>query len=556
LASSQGVRQQEFNHAPQQSPYGCGMTSEAAPDPGPVRTAEVAAVACLATDLGMGFPFEQGLRTTLVALRLIDLLDVDAETARHTYYVSLLSYAGCTTDAAETAAIFGQSLTANLAPAERGSQFEAFRGVVKALPPPDLPALRGAWEVARRLPQAGRFQKPHFVASCEVASMLAERLGISSEASGQLAFMTERWDGKGVLGRAARDAIPLPVRVVQAARDTCLQASIGGPDHATRSLRERAGGGFDPEIAHCLADHADTILAEVNRPGSVMTEVLSSEPGPRLSLAPAAVDRALAALGNFADLVSPWLAGHSEGVARLAAAAARECGLGSDDARMLLRAGHVHDVGRVAVHPAVWGKSDPLTADEWEQVRLHPYHSERVLAASDSFAPLAPLASCHHERLDGTGYHRGMRGGMLTPAARLLGAADAFHTLTEPRPHRAAMRPARVAERLADDAEDGKQDPDAVAAVIAAADEQVPAIERPSGLTDREAQVVGLVARGLQTKEIAKALGMAVKTADNHIQRAYAKLGVSSRAAATLVAMEQGLVTWDDLPGRPSRTAT
>jgi HD-GYP domain-containing protein (c-di-GMP phosphodiesterase class II) len=208
----------------------------------------------------------------------------------------------------------------------------------------------------------------------------------------------------------------------------------------------------------------------------------------------------------------------------------------------------VHDLGRVAVPVRIWQKPAPLTPDDWERVRLHAYHSERVLARSPSLGALAPVASFHHERLDGSGYHRGTAAAAITPPARLLAAADAYHAMTEPRPHRAALAPGQAAEALGLEASTGRLDPDAVTAVLEAAGQRIPRLERPAGLTEREAEVIGLLARGLQTKQVARRLGISVKTADHHVQNAYAKIGVSTRAAAALFAMEHGLTAWGELP--------
>jgi HD-GYP domain-containing protein (c-di-GMP phosphodiesterase class II) len=214
----------------------------------------------------------------------------------------------------------------------------------------------------------------------------------------------------------------------------------------------------------------------------------------------------------------------------------------------------VHDVGRVAVPVRIWQKPGPLSPQEREQVRLHAYHSERTFSRSPFLAALAPVAGAHHERLDGSGYHRGATAAVLTPPARLLAAADAYHAMTEPRPHRAALAPERAAEILAGDARAGRLDPDAVGAVLDAAGQPPPAMERPARLTEREAEVIGLLARGLLTKQVAAALGISPKTADHHVQNAYAKIGVSTRAGAALFAMEHGLVAWGELPmgGPPS----
>ncbi len=202
----------------------------------------------------------------------------------------------------------------------------------------------------------------------------------------------------------------------------------------------------------------------------------------------------------------------------------------------------------MAIAAGTWQTPGPLSAAEWEQVRLHPYHTERVLSRSPFLAELAPIAGAHHERLDRSGYHRGSSGAQLTMPLRLLAAADAYHAMTEPRPHRPAFAPEAAADILAAQASAGRLDPDAVAAVAEAAGQRIPRIERPAGLTEREAEVVGMLARGLQTKQVAGALGISVKTADRHVQNAYAKIGVSTRAAATLFAMEHGLVAWGELP--------
>jgi HD-GYP domain-containing protein (c-di-GMP phosphodiesterase class II) len=189
-----------------------------------------------------------------------------------------------------------------------------------------------------------------------------------------------------------------------------------------------------------------------------------------------------------------------------------------------------------------------LTADEWEEVRLHPYQTERILSRSEFFSALAPVAAAHHERLDASGYHRGVSGAELGLAARVVAAADVYHAMREPRPHREPLSPEAAAEELGREASAGRLDSDAVTAVIEAAGQQAPRLERPAGLTEREAEVVTLLARGLLTKQIARELGISAKTADSHIQSAYRKVGVSTRAGATLFAIESGLIAWADMP--------
>lgn len=517
-----------------------------------VRAAEVVGALCLATDLGMGFPFEHGLQSTLIAARLADRLGLDAETTSQTYYACMLSHAGCTTDAHITAEVFGDSLTTHFNPVTYGRPREVFAGLLRALPDPGRPAPVRALQTVRRLPRMAQAAKPAFTAICEVAGMLAEGVGLPESTQGLFFHLSERWDGKGPLRRAHGEQIPLPMRIVHVAVDATYQRMLGDVEYAARLARERAGTGLDPEVATCLVDAADEILA-LDQETSVWDAVLASEPEPRLTLEGEAIERALSTMGAFADLISPYFGGHSAGVADLVSAAAERCRLDESGATAVRRAALVHDLGRVAIGARTWQKTVPLSADEWEQIRLHPYHTERTLSRSPFLSALAPIAGADHERCDGSGYHRGSVGASLQMPARLLAAADAYHAMCEPRPHREPIVPEQAAEILGREASAERLDADAVTAVIEAAGQPVPPIERPAGLTEREAEVVGLLARGLQTKQVALALGISAKTADRHIQNAYGKIGVSTRAGATLFAMEHGLLAWGELPiARPT----
>ena len=518
---------------------------------GRVRTAELIGVLCLGTDLGMGFPFEHGFHETLIAMRLAERLGVDRDTAVLTYYASLLSHAGCTAEVHVAAEVFGRSMTENFNPLMYGSLREVFVGLVRSLPDEDASGLARAAQTVRRLPRMARQTRPSLTASCEVAGMLGEQTGAPSAVADVLSYLTDRWDGHGPLGRGKGEGIPMPMRIVQVAADAAFQRHLGGAEHAIRTVRERSGQALDPEVAACLAEAGPPVLA-VDDGRSAWEGVLAAEPSPPLMLEGDALDRGIAAMGRFADLVSPTFAGHSAGVAELASEAARRCRVDTGGVTAIRRAGFVHDLGRVAIHARVWQKPGPLNADEWEQVRLHPYHTERCLSRSPVLAALIPCAAGHHERLDRSGYHRGSPAADLTMPARLLAAADAFAAMCEPRPHRPALTPELAAEALTAEANAGRLDPDAVTAVIGAAGQRAPRLERPAGLTEREAEVVAMLARGLQTKQVARELGISVKTADRHVQNAYGKIGVSTRAAATLFAMEHGLVAWGELPmGRP-----
>jgi HD-GYP domain-containing protein (c-di-GMP phosphodiesterase class II) len=512
-----------------------------------VRAAELLAGLCLATDFGRGFPLEHGLHSTLVATRLCDRLGVDPTTAAETYYGCLLFYVGCTADAEIAADLFEEGmLSRHFDPVIFGGPIEVLGGVVRALAGPGPPHAQ-AGRVLRRLPRAVTGHRGHMAALCEVGRMLSDRMGVGSGVSNLFLAFTERWDGRGEPRRLRREQLPLPLRIMQVARDATYQAMVGGRAHAERVMDQRAGHAFDPAVVAALIAGADSVLQEPGE-GSVWEDVLAAEPGPPLTLGTAAIDRALGVMGDFADLVSPYLVGHSSGVAELAAAAGRVCGLSDDHVRDLRRAALIHDVGRVAVPTTVWQKPSPLTTDERERVRLHAYHGERALCRSPFLARLLPVATAHHERLDGSGYHRGSTSSSLPPTARLLAAADVYRAMTEPRPHRPALSAREAGDALTAEVAAGRLDDTCVAAVLSAAGQPVRRRERPAGLTEREMHVMVLLARGLQTKQMARALGISTKTADHHVQNAYAKIGVSTRAAAAVFAMEHGLLLWGELP--------
>jgi HD-GYP domain-containing protein (c-di-GMP phosphodiesterase class II) len=252
---------------------------------------------------------------------------------------------------------------------------------------------------------------------------------------------------------------------------------------------------------------------------------------------------ALEAIADFADLKSPYTMGHSRGVADLAAQAGRACGLADDEVRTLRRAGLMHDLGRLGVSNAIWDKPRPLSAVEHERVRLHAYLTERILSASAALAPLGALAGQHHERLDGSGYPRALKANMLSPSARILAAADVYRAMLEPRPYRDERSSTEAADELLAEVRAGRLDGDAVDAVLRASGHELAhRPERPAGLTQREVEILRLLARGLLNKQIARRLGISPKTVGNHVEHIYAKIDVSSRAAAGLFATEHGLL--------------
>jgi DNA-binding CsgD family transcriptional regulator len=219
----------------------------------------------------------------------------------------------------------------------------------------------------------------------------------------------------------------------------------------------------------------------------------------------------------------------------------------------LRRAGLVHDFGRLGVSNAIWDKPAALGAGEWERVRMHPYFAERMLRQSEALAPLGRIVVQHCERMDGSGYPRGLSGKSISVPARLLGAADAYQAMREPRPYRAARSNAEAATELRAEVRAGRLDAEAVEAVLTAAGHRVPRRrEGPAGLTVREVEVLKLLARGLSNRQIAERLAISPKTTGNHIEHIYMKINASNRATASLFAMQHGLLPDEELMVGPA----
>jgi HD-GYP domain-containing protein (c-di-GMP phosphodiesterase class II) len=510
-----------------------------------LRLADLLGGLSIASDLGFGLPPETSMRSCLLATGLARKLGLAEDEVADTFYASLLFHVGCPAYSHETVALFGNELTllravamTNLAdPADWAATMlpEATRG----LPPGHRE------EFAERLLRDGEaFGRLFDIASCEVASSVARRVGLSTGVQRALAEIGEWWDGSGVPKGLKEDEISFPARIARATMDAAVLEDTGGAEVAVAGLRARAGSLLDPAVVDAFATDWHALVAET-RAGDPRERLLELEPEPVAERADDQLRDVAAAFGHVADLKVPALHGHSAGVASLATGAAARLRLDGRNVATLEIAALLHDIGRLAVTNVIWEKPGPLTAAEWEQVRMHPYHSERILATSRSLEDIAPVAGMHHERLDGSGYHRGCRAQDQPATVRILEAADSFHAMTQLRPHRAALTPEQAADELAREARAGLFDSDCVGAVLEEAGQSRPGRRRdlrPAGLSERELDVLRLVAEGCSNPEIAERLVISRRTAEHHVQHIYAKLGVSSRAAVALFALEHDLL--------------
>jgi HD-GYP domain-containing protein (c-di-GMP phosphodiesterase class II) len=507
-----------------------------------MRLAELVAAMSLGIDLGFGQPMEHVLRQCMIALRLGECVGQDDAQRSTVYYTAMLVNVGCHTDAHEQAKWFGDDI------AMKSHKYDHDLGSVAGI----LATLR---MVGSGNPPLHRFKVGlEFVVSghrdldgmiahhAELARRLAEQLGLSEEVQASVGASYEQWDGKGWPGDLKGSDIPIASRLSQIGEFSEVAHRVGGVEAAVDLVRRQAGSQFDPDLAAAFCAEAGMILDGLGS-GETWDEVIGAEPALGVRLTEPEFDAALFAVADFVDIKSPYTLGHARAVSDLVTMASGTLGLSDTERTTLVRAAVVHGLGRLGVSNAIWDKAGPLGAGERERVRLHPYLTERMLQQSEALAPLGAVAVQLRERIDGSGYPRALSGAAISPSARVLGAADAYQSMCEPRPYRAALDPETAAKELRADVRAGRLDGDAVEAVLGAAGHRVARRrEGPAGLTSREMDVIRLLSRGLSSKQIAQQLVISPKTARNHIEHIYVKIGVSNRAGASLFAVQHGLL--------------
>ncbi len=510
-----------------------------------IRLAELMAALSLATDLGLGQPLEHELGVCLSALELADRLSCSAEERSEVYYVGLLLHVGCTAAAPYFASWVG------------GDEIHFQRGASvtgpASEPREDMRHLVARFADDRPLPERARLVSKMLVLGqkrferaaanlCESGRLLARRLHLPDEVERALGQVTERWDGKGVPGKLAGEEISRPLRIVRVVHDFVAIAQASDRETAIEALKRRRDRGYDPEIVDAALAEPEALQRTADVPDA-WERIIDAEPQPVVTVSRPRLASVAQAFGEFTDIKIGFLRGHSARVAELAATGAEAVGCSQTEVSDVRSAGFFHDVGRVAVPNGIWDKPGPLSVGEQERVRLHPYYTERVLERSGALAPLALLAGSHHERLDGSGYHRGATAAQLSAGARVLAAADIYDAMTHDRPHRRRLRSEDARTELGEMVRTGALEKRTVDAVLEAAGAVALKVRQghPAGLSDREVEVLRLIAQGRTSREIAEALVITEKTAGHHVEHIYTKIGVSTRVGATLFAMQHDL---------------
>jgi HD-GYP domain-containing protein (c-di-GMP phosphodiesterase class II) len=517
------------------------------------RTADLLGALSLASDLAVGLPAEHGLRSCLIALQLAERLALPASDQVTVYYTSLLMDAGCTAWTSQMARrMMSDEIVARrelVFHTNTRNRLHALAWMVRFIAP-SAPVARRVGPIADFASHGHEIVREGFLNTCDVARSLAARLGMSPDVQGALLSVFEQWDGGGFPRGMREQDIPLACRIVYISAFFEVFHADAGREGALDLIRKGRGRAFDPHVTDILLGAATDaeFWAPLESNQSLWSVVMALEPeSPQRWLTDAQLTDTLVAVADFADLKSPYNLGHSRRVAGAAESIATRLGFPAEELLNLRRAALTHDLGLVAVPSFVLDRRpSDLTRVEREQLRLHPYHSERILANVPALGKAAALVGAHHERVDGQGYYRGLRDRQIPLGAQIIAVADRFDELSHDAPGRPGLAPEAALEAMSLEVGSAFS-----AAMFEALGQQLglaqPHAERlhpdwPAGLTDREVEVLQLAAQGLSRRGMSQRLFVSESTVRTHLEHIYAKIGVSSRAAATLFAVENDLL--------------
>jgi putative nucleotidyltransferase with HDIG domain len=418
-----------------------------------LRLSEVLSGLSYALDITEGQPRGHTERSCLIGMRIAAALDLDDRTRSSLFYALLLKDAGCSSNAARVAALFGADdalVKSSRRLTDTSSRQEALAHVVRIAGAGGSLLTRGR-HVAAVLRSGRAGARALIELRCERGAAVTRAIGLGEVAARAIMDVDEHWDGGGYPAGISGEQISLPGRVMCLAQTAEVFWQRGGAGAACEIARRRRQTWFDPALVDALValEHDTRFWDSLESPA-----VTRLEPPDRVLVADERrLDRVAHAFASIVDAKSPYTADHSEGVAAIAAALARLLDLDEPARATLLRAALLHDIGKLGVSSRILDKPGPLGPSEREAVRRHPQFSTQILARVRAFQDVARIAGAHHERLDGSGYHRGLTAAQLDQPSRILAVADVAEALSAERPYRPALGPEEVLDVMRPDAD-------------------------------------------------------------------------------------------------------
>jgi len=411
-----------------------------------IRLAELIEALSHALDMTEGQPAGHCVRCCFIGTRIGQALGLGEEALRDLYYTLLLKDLGCSSNAARICELyladdlkfkhdfklvdgsFPQILKFVLShTGMEAGLAERFRGI--------LNIFKNGGEISTSLIQT----------RCQRGAEIARQMRFSEEVAKGILDLDEHVDGGGQPQGLKGKEIHLFARIALVAQVIDVFFVHQGPEAALTEIRKRAGGWFDPEIVTVFETLATPVFFAELGSDNLESYVLALEPGRQAILADEDyLDDIAAGFARVIDAKSPYTSGHSDRVALFTDLIAEELGMPPAERRRLKRAALLHDIGKLGVSNSVLDKPGRLEGEEWEQMKRHAEFSETILSRIAAFADLALIGGAHHEKLDGSGYPRGLKGDEISFETRIVATADVFDALTADRPYRAAMPVAKA----------------------------------------------------------------------------------------------------------------
>jgi putative nucleotidyltransferase with HDIG domain len=421
-----------------------------------LRMSDLISALSFALDLTEGQPMGHAVKCCILGMRLADQLQLMPQEKSDLYYALLLKDVGCSSNAARMYEILGGDELKAKREAKtidwRRIGFEALQYVLRNAMP-GRSTLERLLAIASMAIHRDQQSRELVQIRCNRGADIARKIGLSETTAQAIFHLDEHWDGGGYPnGKSAHD-IPLCARILNVCQTLEVYAALNGPSEAQSILEQRSGKWFDPELVRAAREiTADVSVWEILQGEAARDTAIEMEPlGVLLFANEAQLDNVCEAFADVIDVKSPFTHEHSRSVARVAEAIVTHMGLDKETVIRVRRAALLHDIGKLSVPNCILDKPGKLTAQEWEAVRLHPYYTQRILEKVSGFQRLAFLASTHHEKLDGTGYYRNLRGAQLPLASRAIATADIFDALSAKRPYRDSLPREKVFDLIARD---------------------------------------------------------------------------------------------------------
>ncbi len=420
---------------------------------GDLKLSELITALSHALDITEGQPPGHCMRSCWVGMHIASELDVSSEASRDLYYSILLKDLGCSSNAARICELYATddlSFKKNHKLAgTRTSQLLKFLIQNTGLKAGMTERIKKVFEI---IGSKQNFTQELIQSRCSRGAQIAKKLQFSDQVCAAIHSLDEHYDGKGNPAQLKGDEIPLFSRIALLSQVVDVYFKACGKKAAVAEVKNRRGTWFDPEIVDAFLKVAeDDTLWQALAEDGIHEKVLALEPAEQaLPLSESLLDEIALAFGQVVDAKSPFTAGHSERVATYSNLMASHFGLPTAQRRWVKRAALLHDIGKLGVSNSVLDKPDKLTESEWGEMKKHPVFTEQILSNIDAFKALAQSAAAHHEKLDGSGYPKGLAADQIDIVTRIITTADIFDALSADRPYREAMPLAKVNQIMTD----------------------------------------------------------------------------------------------------------